>query len=184
MKKLFLLLFIPIVCLSQNDFRKMNWGESPKLLKERYSDISFQKEIEGEMTILSHKETVGGIQTTVAYSFTGDKFFAGVYLFGYESYSKDSKDRLKDFSSVSARLNKKYQMTREDVWINDSYKDNPNQLDFALYLAHVSLIEKGTNDDTVIQHSLEKSEGELLHRLMYSSANIMKQIQDSIDDDF
>ena len=75
-------------------------------------------------------------------------------------------------------------MTREDVWINDSYKDNPNQLDFALYLAHVSLIEKGTNDDTVIQHSLEKSEGELLHRLMYSSANIMKQIQDSIDDDF
>jgi hypothetical protein len=184
MKNLLLLLFIPIVCLSQNDFRKMNWGESPKILKERYSDISFHKEIEGEMTILSHKETVGGIQTTVVYSFTGDKFFAGLYLFGYESYSKNSKDRLKDFSSVSARLNKKYQMTREDVWINDSWKDNPNQLDHALYMAHVSLIEKGTYDDTVIQHSLEKSEGELLHRLMYSSAIIIKQIQDSIDDDF
>jgi hypothetical protein len=162
----------------------MNWGETPKILKERYSDISFQKEIEGEMTILSHKETVGGIQTTVAYSFTGEKFFAGVYLFAYDSYSKDLTDHLKDFSNVSVRLNKKYQMTREDVWINDSWKDYPNYLDHALDMAHVSLIEKGTNDDTVILHSLEKSEGELLHRLLYTSANMMKQMQDSIDDDF
>ena len=184
MKKLILLLFIPFVCLSQNDFRKMNWGESPKILKERYTDISFLKEIEGEMTILSHKESVGGIQATVAYIFTQDKFFSGVYLFGYDSYSKDTTDRLKDFNNISARLNKKYKMTREDVWINDTWKNDPNSLDHALDMAHVSLIEKGSNNDTLILHSLEETEGELVHRLVYAFDKMMQQMQDSMDDDF
>jgi hypothetical protein len=44
MKNLLILLFIPIVCLSQNDFRKMNWGESSEILKEKYSEINLIKE--------------------------------------------------------------------------------------------------------------------------------------------
>jgi len=184
MKKLILLLFIPIVCLSQNDFRKMNWGESPKILKERYGDISFKKEIDGEITMLVHDESIGGIQATVAYLFTEDKFFSGVYLFAYDSYSKDTTDRLKDFNNISARLNKKYKMTREDVWINDTWKNNPNYLGHALNMAHVSLIEKGSNDDTLILHSLEETEGELVHRLVYAFDKTMQQMQDSMDDDF
>ena len=184
MKKLLILLFTPLICLSQGDFRKMNWGESSKILKEKYSDIIFQKEIQGEITILSCEETVSGIQTTVAYSFTGDKFFAGVYLFGFDSDSKESIDHLKDFNLVSARLRNKYQMTREDVWINDDWKDDPNNLPHALDMTHVSLIEKGANDETLIVHSLGKENGELIHRLIYTSENMMNKIQDSMNDDF
>ena len=184
MKKLLLLLFIPFVCLSQNDFRKMNWGESPKTLIERNSEISFQKESEGDITMFTHKENVGGIEATVVYYFAIDKFVTGLYLFAHDSYKKDYTDRLKDFNSVSVRLNKKYKMTREDVWINDSFKNNPNYLGFALNLSHVSLIEKGTNDVTVIEHSLEKSEGELIHELFYMPAVMMKKMQESIDGDF
>ena len=37
MKKLILLLlFIPLVSFGQNDFRKMFWGESQEVLKEKY----------------------------------------------------------------------------------------------------------------------------------------------------
>jgi hypothetical protein len=31
MKKLLLLLLTPLLCISQNDFRKMNWGDSLKI---------------------------------------------------------------------------------------------------------------------------------------------------------
>ena len=110
MKKLLILLFTPLICLSQGDFRKMNWGESSKILKEKYSDIIFQKEIQDEITILSCEETVSGIQTTVAYSFTGDKFFAGVYLFGFDSDSKESID----LSKVLAEINNNFVNTQKN----------------------------------------------------------------------
>ena len=183
-KLLLLLLFIPLVSISQNDFRKMDWGESPKILKEKYSEISFIKESEGDMTVLSHSEFVGGIEATVAYTFTNDKLFAAGYLFSMNSYSKNAIDHLKDFDSVSQRLNDKYEMEREDVWLNDSWKDDSNYLSHALSMAHVSLIERGINNNTIISHSLEKTEGKLLHRLLYSSVEMMQNIQDSIDDDF
>ena len=34
MKKLILLLFIPLISFGQGDFRKMNWGDSVEDLKE------------------------------------------------------------------------------------------------------------------------------------------------------
>ena len=184
MKKLLLLLFIPVVCLSQNDFRKMNWGESSEILKEKYSEINFVKEDVMSSTAFAHEDIIGGIEANVIYFFVDDKFFAGAYMFSYDSYSSKSKtDHLKDFNQISERL-KKYDMNREDVWINDSWKDDPNYLGHALYMGHVSLVEKGIDGDTVIVHSLERSEGEFVHKLGYTNPVLLQKVLDSVDDDF
>tara|TARA_B100000795_G_C22549021_1_gene341767 strand:- start:116 stop:676 length:561 start_codon:yes stop_codon:yes gene_type:complete len=184
-KSLFILLFIPFISFSQNDFREMNWGESSKILKEKYSETSFQSEVlDEDITVFSHIETVSGIDTRVVYFFTSDKFYTGIYLFEYNSYSRQDTDYLKDYLNVSARLNKKYDMNREDIWINDSYKKRPNELAFALSMSHVTLIQIGTNNDTLIEHSLERRENKFIHKLSYSSATMMKKIQESTDDKF
>ena len=184
MKKLLLLLFIPFVCLSQNDFRKMNWGESPEILKEKYSEINFVKEDVMGSTAFTHEDIIGGTKANVIYLFVDDKFYAGTYMFSYGSYSSKSQtDRLKDFNLISEKL-EKYDMTREDVWINDTYKNRPNSLGHALYMEHVSLFEKGIDGDTVIVHSLQRSEGEFVHQLAYTNPVLLQKVLDSVDDDF
>ncbi len=185
MKKLLLFFFIPFISFSQNDFREMNWGESSKILKEKYSETSFQKGVlDEDTTIFSHIETVSGIDTRVVYYFTSDKFYGGLYLFEYNSYSRQDTDYLKDYLNVSARLNKKYDMNREDIWINDTYKNQPNDLVFALRMSYVTLKQIGTNNNTLIKHSLERTENKFIHKLSYSSATMMKKIQESTDDKF
>ena len=186
MKKfIYLVLLVPFISFSQNDFRKMNWGESSKILKEKYSETSFQRDALDEDTIVfSHTETVSGIDTRVVYYFSSDKFYGGMYLFEYNSYSRQDTDYLKDYLNVSARLNKKYDMNREDIWINDTYKKRPNDLAFALSMSHVTLIQIGTNNDTLIEHSLERTENEYIHKLSYSSATMMKKIEESTDNKF
>jgi len=183
MKKLLILLFIPIVCLSQNDFRKMNWGESPEILKEKYSEINFIKQDFMGSKGFTHEDIIGGMEASVYYLFVEDKLYAGAYLFSYGPSLKSSTDRLKDFNNVSAIL-EKYDMSREDVWINDSYKNNPNDLDFALKMEHVSLVERGLDGDTVIEHSLGKSEGGFVHKLGYTNPVLLQKVLDSVNDDF
>ena len=184
MKKLLLLLFIPIVCLSQNDFRKMNWGESPVTLKEKYSEINFVKEDVMGTTMFGCEDIIAGLEAKILYFFVDDKFYAGGYMFSVGSYSsKSATDRLKDFNQISERL-EKYDMNREDVWINDTWKDDPNYLDHALTMEHVSLVEKGIDGDTVIVHSLERSEGEFVHKLVYTNPVLLQKMLDSVDDDF
>jgi hypothetical protein len=56
-KLLLLLLFIPLVSFGQNDFRKMFWGESQEVLKEKYPDAEFVSEKGGGMTTLSNTDS-------------------------------------------------------------------------------------------------------------------------------
>ena len=176
-------LLIPLFCISQNDFRKMNWGDSINDLKEKYGDISFSKEKESDFIVYSHSDYVGGIDATVVYTFTNDKLFGAGYIFSYDSY-KDSKERLKDFYSVSQRLNDKYNMDRQDQWLIERWKDNPDDLHFALDMGDVQLIESGKNEGTLIMHTLGMTGGSLTHNLLYSSIETVNSIQDEIDDDF
>ena len=75
-------------------------------------------------------------------------------------------------------------MNREDIWINDTYKNRPNDLVFALRMSYVTLKQIGTNNNTLIKHSLERTENKFIHKLSYSSATMMKKIQESTDDKF
>ena len=93
---------------------------------------------------------------------------------------KDSKERLRDFNTISARLNEKYTMEREDEWLTTTWKDDPNDLSFAVALGDAVLVETAVAGDTRIVHNLAKQE----HNVVYGStkwAVIMEQQQ---QDDF
>jgi len=51
-------------------------------------------------------------------------------------------------------------------------------------LEHVSLVERGIDGDTAIEHTLEKSEGDFVHKLLYTNPVLLQKVLDSVDDDF
>ena len=170
---------------AQNDFRKMNWYESPEILMERYSELDFLRETEMGMTAYSHFDYVGGIETRIAFCFINDHFVAGLYQFTPERSIYNAKDFVKDFDNISARLQSKYEIERNDVW----YKDNNIEvdlmgIDFYLKTGDVDLEEVGFDEGKLIAHSLKNSEGSITHMLMYATSEFVRKLENSLDNEF
>ena len=183
MKKLLFFLIIPFLGFSQNEFRKMNWGESSSDLFEKYPNVSFEKEISPDMTLFGHQGIVGGMETSIVYGFIEDKLFTGMYLFSSESF-KSTKEKLSDFHSVSQMLNEKYSMERADEWLVTTWKDDLNYLYHAVAMGDVQVVERGYTDKSVIQHSLGEEDNTIQHKLVYFSIEMLKGIQEKLNDDF
>ena len=184
MKNLLLIFVLtPLFCISQNDFRKMNWGDSVNDLKEKYKEITFTIDKKNERSAYFHSDFIGGIDAQVFYLFNNNELFSAGYMFSTDSY-KDSKERLRDFYSISKRLNDKYDIEREDQWLVKTWKDNPDQLYHALRMGDVQLIESGQHNETLIRHVLGQTDGSLSHNLIYTSTKVLDYIQDEIDEDF
>ena len=158
MKKLILLLlFIPLVSFGQNDFRKMFWGESKETLKEKYPDVIFIPENINGLESLTHFDNAVGFPASITYMFLENELIGGAYIFNPLGF-KGGDDKLKDFNSVSERLNDKYEMERNDTWFKDTYKDDPDDLGYAIDFGDVVLSETGRKDDgkVIIANTLNK----------------------------
>ena len=183
MKKLILLLlFIPLVSLGQNDFRKMFFGESEEILKEKYPDVEFFPAAwSGFLTQWTEFPIVLEIEAQVFFMFKDDKFVGGMYAFSpMAAHSRD--ERLKEFNNVSERLNASCELQREDVWYKDytdSEKNKPDWLDLAVEWGEVQLVERGKNeDDITIIHILDKKH----HTLAYMTKEGLKVLDNKADD--
>lgn len=188
MKKLILLstfILLSVVGLNaQNDFRKMNWGESFEVLVEKYPEVDFEKETVMGMTAYSHIGYVSGLETRIAYSFIKDEFVAGFYQFTPQRSSYHTKDFVKDFENISEKLQAKYEMERNDIWYNDKNIDvDYFGIDYYLRDGDVDLKEIGFNEGTMIAHTLEKSEGTISHMLIYAGVKYFESREDSDLDD-
>lgn len=186
MKKLLLILFfLPLVSFSQNDFRKMNWGDSPETLKATYPDINFEEELDDDYTSYAYSGNIAGIDAVITYIFNKDELVFGSYFFTIDRSSIYSEDYLKDYNNISSRLSEKYSMTDTREWFNDSFEGQPNQLSVAISIGHVSLSESTLIESgTFINHTLEKSEESLGHVLMYMSKEGWAIVSESNDNDF
>lgn len=180
------LLFSVIGLNAQNDFRKMNWGDSPESLKAAYPDIHFEEELYHDDYIgYLHSGNIAGIDAVIIYTFDKDELVFGSYFFTIDRSSIYSKDYLKDYNNISSLLSEKYSMTDTREWFNDSFEGQPNQLSVAISLGHVSLSENTlTESGTFINHTLVKSEGSLRHLLMYMSKEGRAKVAESNDNDF
>ena len=177
-KLLLLLLFIPLVSFGQNDFRKMFFGESQEVLKEKYPDVAFVPEKSAGIEMLTHFDDVLGLPASIAYIFKDNKLVGGFYIFNTGSSNGD--DRLKDFNSVSERLNDKYEMERTDTWYKDTWKERPNYLGYAINMGDVDLYENGKKGDNIfITHTLNKES----HPLGFMLDEGLKAIEKFFDDD-
>ena len=171
---------------AQNDFRKMNWGESFEVLIEKYPEVDFIEETEISIGWIGyfHFGYVSGIRARINYLFINNKLVLGSYDFTPERSSSFAKDFVKDFDALSEKLQSKYEMERNDIW----YKDNNIDLDlmgFDYYLAlgDVELKETSFSEKTVIAHTLEKSEGTISHMLIYAGVKYFESREDSDFDD-
>ena len=82
MKKLILLLLvIPLVSFGQNDFRKMFFGESKEVLKEKYPDEELVVEKQKDLEILSHSGNALAMSATISYIFQDNKLIGRGYTF-------------------------------------------------------------------------------------------------------
>jgi hypothetical protein len=178
-KLLLLLLFIPLVSFGQNDFRKMFFGESKEVLKEKYPDVEFVSEKEGVIEALTHFDNVLGLPASVTYMFQDNKLMGGAYMFNSTVY-RSGDNKLKDFNSVSERLNDKYEMERDDTWYKDTWKDRPNSLGYAIGMGDVKLSEAGKKGDNIaIGHSVDDEN----HVLGFLLIDGFEAFEKSMDDD-
>lgn len=171
------------ICLAQNDFRKMNWGESPQILEEKYPDSDFEKSQEGIVKHYVEEGFISGYETLIQYTFIGDEFSYAGYVFSYNNW-KPAKDKRKEFDVISDFLKNKYVMKRKDNWLDSDYKGNDEKLDFALSLGDVELVERYEGEDKTIVHFLGEVEGELRHMLSYYSPNHNQRLESMNKDDF
>ena len=163
MKKLillFLLIFVPIICLGQGNFRKMYWGESEADLNRVYSDINFSKTNEDEYGLVefNHSEELSGIRTSISYLFYNDSLVGGYYNFRKMDFYADNNQRLKDFNRIQERLYEKYP---KDIYNWEEITDVEDTRRF-MRLDYKEL------DGTLIRHKLgyDKING---HNLFYSN---------------
>ena len=183
---LFTFLFLSVVGLyAQNDFRKMNWGESPEILKEKYPDISFEKVIESDFAVYTYSDYSAGIEADIIYIFENNAFQFGFYDFTPDRISSYYEDYLRDYNTVSDILSEKYPVNDAHEWFNDTFEGQPNSLGFAISNSHVRLVENAiTESGTIISHSLGMKEGSLEHLLTYISAEAVLRLGESNRDDF
>ena len=184
MKKLILLLlFIPLVSFGQ-DFRKMNFGDSKKKLYQIYPDVEFDIEYSGLIEFFSHFDYIAGIKTRISYVFLDNELSAGMYMFSENNNRKGGDERLRDFKTVSDRLNIKYDMENIDEWHKTTWKDVPNWHGYALSNGEVSFGERYENERFTIFHSLEYISGYISHNVVYGSSKFNKWQQEELNNQF
>ena len=176
-----LILFIPLISLGQ-DFRKMSFGESVENLTEKNPDINFEVAEADGVEIVAHEDNIAGITTIVAYIFQDKKLVSGVYTF--ETDIVESDEALKNYKFISERLNAKYKMEDGNNWHKDSWKNQPNYHGHALYMGDVDFMERHQGENKIVQHSISKAKGELLHIVLYMTPEFETQKREQNWDDF
>ncbi|MEP0133381.1 MAG: hypothetical protein ABJJ25_15380 [Eudoraea sp.] len=167
---------------AQNDFRKMNWGDSATQLKTKYPDVNWETETDGKTRIYFTDDYVGGLKATIAYYFVENKFQIGAYIF----IEKHSANNLyyEDFVSISTFLKKKYDMELNESWNNTSWKGDDDSIGYALAMGHVEIEEAYEDEQKAISHSISGDGFLISHTLRYASMDYVKSKRESSLDDF
>jgi len=184
MKALFFAVcFAPFFMVAQGDFRNMNWGETFEDLKEKTPDVKFEIEQQGEWIVYIHKDMVAGTDVSVLYTFSESGLIIAGYFFEYAP-GAGINDRIRSYNTVSSRLSEKYIMTESNDWVDDTWKDSPDDLSFALGLGDVVLMETTETARSVILHQMGKINGSFSHTVFYYSTEMMEQESKERADDF
>ena len=204
MKKLILLLFIPLLSFGQGDFRKMNWGDSVEDLKKTYPEVRLElkqksvfdprySEEEFDVDWYTHQGKIIGIDTEITYLFQDNKLIAGIYFLDPQKTGRYLiSERFIDFINISRELKDKekifWQMGKntEDMIISLYVLGFYYGDDGFRYDGFVSSIDKAIIGNTRILHffgehsgmmNLKREKSVLQHTLVYSSnewAELMK----------
>lgn len=176
----FLLLF-SFSAIAQNDFRKMNWGDSVAHLKEKYPQIEWEFTTEGSSKIYFSDEYIGGLSTKVIYYFMDGKFQMGAYYF-QEDHSPTGNLYYQDFQTISNILNEKYDMERNEKWNRSTWEGNYDRIGFSIAMGDVKIEETYVDNSVSILHVISGDKATVEHFLSYTSTNYMQSRSSTLDD--
>jgi hypothetical protein len=151
-KTIFLLLCLSTFTLAQNDFRKFNWGDDIKKIKnlEKSELVSKEKEM------LAFYGSLAAEDVLIKYDFADGKLCIGSYLFR-NKYSSVT-DNLKLYEKLKADLSSKYGalIGGDEKWYNDTFRFNSSLKEMAILSGHLEYNGHWENDRTQINLVLKK----------------------------
>lgn len=184
MKSLLVSLFILFSWLSfSQNFRGLDWGTSITELKSKYPDTVWEIEKDEDYIYYITEDYIGGLDTDIVYYFTKNKLVGGIYFFKETHVSNNLY--YENFKTISNSLNEKYKMESEENWNNNTWKDFPHSIGYALQMGHVVFTERYEDDKTSILHEISSDDlGEINHFITYWDMNYVKELRMSDIDDF
>lgn len=138
-------------------------GAEPHNAKEDNLHYSAQKSA-GKNCAVSYSLSEGKLYKIIVL-FTDDHSFENLYI--------------DDFDTIDEALQTKYGKPLVDtsyVWLNDLYKDNPQEHGFAVSAGHLAIMSQWLFDDFQIAHALLGDNFEINHAVMYQLNEIKEQV--------
>jgi len=150
-------------------FRKTNWGMTKELVKKT-EETEIIKEDED---VLIYKGIVSNLDCLIAYFFVENKLVRGKYNV-IETHT-NRNDFISDYSGLKKALAEKYAKPKEEktVWKNSLYKNDSDNLGFAVSLGHLVFFSKWETNESEIGLYLYGENYEVTLAIEYNS----KQLQ-------
>lgn len=137
------------------DFRKTKWGMTPAQVKasESTSPIDEGRASQFDLIIV-YSGSVANLNTRYSYHFINNRLVSAFYHFE-ESYI-NSNQYIEDYYKIKEILTRKYGSPTKDstVWINDLYKDDPQNYGMAISIGHLVLQSDWQTPETDVRLTL------------------------------
>lgn len=158
------------------DLRSVKWGMAPEDVKAAESPTLPIDEREGSLV---YQDSINDMDTYLMYNFTeNNELFRG----GYVVTSRHSNPTLyvTDIKRLKDSLTEKYGTPKEDktIWLNDLYKDDPNNWGMAVVTGKVVFMTKWETETTNITVSLRGDNYEPEFALGYTGKDYAKYAED------
>ncbi len=156
------------VVAEEYTFRKTTWGMNRQQVKNTET-----KEIgyEGEK-ILGYEGSILSLDCWIAYIFVEGKLVRANYVIDEEHSNENTY--IKDYYTLKATLSKKYgkPLEFEEVWLNDLYKDDPEDWGLAISIGQLSYYAMWKTLETDIVLSLNGDNYEITLTIQYRSKEL------------
>lgn len=155
-------------------FRGFSWGARIEdvIKKENKTDTS------EEENLYSFLDTVAGMKCSVIYEFNNGELVKGQYFFIYNKHTNKNL-YISDYKEIAKLLAFKYgnPFSEDKIWLNDLYRDDPDDYGFAVSLGHLVYVLEWRDDLTSIKCMLFGENYDIILAIDYTSIRHKQEMQ-------
>ncbi|NGP76532.1 hypothetical protein G3570_07805 [Balneolaceae bacterium YR4-1] len=162
--------------------RNTTWGSSVEEVKEALGKPNLEeRKSTDKIVFLASQETTAGKETYVAYYFVDDKLAKIRVLYMNPSMT------ITEFESISNQITSKYgsPYKENENWHDDTWKDDDNELDYAIRMGDVTISKSWKTEDTLVQFGIGRSNSGVTGQVIeYVSLELAETFNNAISSDF